>query len=374
MADRIAHRSPRPRIELLGPPALIDAQGARVVLERKSAALLAVLAIDGARSRGRLAELLWPQAQPSAARNSLRQRLFRLHRSAGVALVVGNEELQLADDVVLDLSEPDERLARDPQAQLGALLEGLDYDDGTELFEWVNAARERVRRRHGEWLAEHASRHESRQQIALALQYAQRLLAAEPLLEHAHRRVMRLHYLRGDRGAALAAYEHCKTLLRAELGAAPDRETRELAETVGAQAISLARPRAPPVSVLRPPRVIGREAPRARLATAIAGRRVALVRGEPGIGKSRLFEELAQAHPSLLAGGSLAGDARVPYALLARIAGLTSARWPRHCPAGQRTSLPGWCPPWARRPRRASIRCACSRLSVLRSRIGPRRG
>ena len=33
---------------------------------------------------------------------------------------------------------------------------------------------------------------------------------ADPLSEEAHRRVMRLHYLRGDRAAALAAFERCR--------------------------------------------------------------------------------------------------------------------------------------------------------------------
>ena len=42
--------------------------------------------------------------------------------------------------------------------------------------------------------------------------------------EHAHRRVMRLHYLRGDRAAALAAFERCSSLLKRELKAQPGRE------------------------------------------------------------------------------------------------------------------------------------------------------
>lgn len=338
MPGTLAPDAPRPRVDLLGPPGLIDPQGVRMGLERKAAALLALLAIEGTRSRASLAAMLWPEAPIAAARNSLRQRLFRLQRAAGSELVVGQEDLRLAHGVVLDLAGAAQRLAEDPQAPLGALLEGLDYGDTIELAEWVDAARDRWRRRRSDWLAEYASRHEARQQVALALKYAQRLLADEPLLEHAHRRVMRLHYLRGDRGAALAAYEHCTALLREHFGAAPDRETRELAATIGSAATaSVARAVAPPVSVLRPPRLIGRDAPRARLADAIAGRRVLLLHGEPGIGKSRLFDDVAQAHPGLLASGAQAGDARVPYALVARVAGLAAARF--------RITLPDWATP-----------------------------
>jgi len=312
-----------PRIDLLGPPGLVDNQGRRLALERKAAALLAVLALDGARSRASLAALLWPEVSAAAARNSLRQRLFRLQRAAGAELVQGQEELRLADRVALDLASATDRLAQDPQAPAGDLLEALDYGDTIELADWVDAARARWRARRADCLAACASRHESLQQVALALQYAQRLLADEPLLEHAHRRVMRLHYLRGDRAAALAAYAHCVATLQAHLGAQPDPETAALATTIGSDEAPTASGRAlaPPVSVLRPPRLVGRDAASARLAGAVAARRVLLLQGEPGIGKSRLLADAVAVDPTLLVAGAQPGDGRVPYALLARLAG-----------------------------------------------------
>ena len=316
------------RIELLGAPGLVDAAGKRIALERKAAALLALLALDGVRSRVGLAVLLWPDAPVAQARNSLRQRVFRLQRSVGVELVAGQDDLRLAPGIGLDLADAHAALLQDPRAPIGQLLEGLQYDDTVDLAAWVDAARDRWRSRRSDWLAELAARHEAQQQIALALQYAQRLLADEPLLEHAHRRVMRLHYLRGDRGAALAAYDRCKALLRDTLGTTPDRETRSLASTIeSAGPSTTARALAPPVAVLRPPQLVGRDLSQARLAAAIAARQVLLLDGEPGIGKSRLFEELAQSHPALVRSGAQAGDARLPYALLARLAGLAAQRW-----------------------------------------------
>lgn len=342
MPDQPLTRAPAPRVELLGTPGLIGVDGRRTGLERKAAALLALVAVDGTQTRARLAAMLWPEATAAAARNSLRQRLFRLQRAAGAELVVGQEELRLADGVGHDLDDALERLAHDPQAPAGELLGGMDYGDTIELADWVDGARARWRRRRGDWLAECASRHEAQQQVARALQFAQRLLDDEPLLEHAHRRVMRLHYLRGDRGAATAAYERCGALLLAHLGTEPDPETRALAATIDASGGAggdalVVRAAAPPVSVLRPPRLIGREHARARAAAAVVERRVLLVHGEPGIGKSRLLEDVAQPHPALLVCGGHAGDARVPYALLARLAGLASARWP--------VALPDWARP-----------------------------
>ncbi len=330
----------RPRLELIGPPGLIGIDGLRVALERKAAALLALLALDGTRSRAGLAALLWPEAPAALARNSLRQRLFRLQRAAGAELVVGHDELRLGEGVGVDLVDAAGRLAQDAQAAIGELLEGLDYGDTVDLDDWVEAARAGWRQRRSDWIADCASRHESRQEIVVALRYAQRLVADVPLLEHAHRRLMRLHYLRGDRGAALAAFERCRTLLHDELGASPDPETLALAATIGSgTAEPGARPLAPPISVLRPPQLIGRDVEQMRIGEAIAGQRVLLLHGEPGIGKSRLLEAAVRSHPAVLASGGQAGDARVPYALLARIAGLAADRCESVLPEWARMEL-----------------------------------
>ncbi len=69
-------------------------------------------------------------------------------------------------------------------------------------------------------------------QIAQALVYAERLLAEDPVSEQAHRLAMRLHYRRGDRAAALAAYERCRSALQRELAAEPDAETVALAQLI----------------------------------------------------------------------------------------------------------------------------------------------
>ncbi|MEO7008071.1 MAG: AAA family ATPase, partial [Caldimonas sp.] len=209
----------------------------------------------------------------------------------------------------------------------GELLGTLDFSDSPALAEWVGMARERWRRQRAALLAELAAAHETRHEVVPALGYAERLVADEPLLEHAHRRVMRLHYLRGDRSAALAAFERCRERLQAELGTAPDRETAALARQIAAGEPAAVRAAAPSLAMLRPPRVVGRDAERARIDAAIVARRILLLTGEPGIGKSRLLEHAAQSHSGVLAGGAHAGDANVPYALLARIVTLAHRRF-----------------------------------------------
>jgi DNA-binding SARP family transcriptional activator len=317
---------------LLGEPRLEVAGAAVVPLERKDAALLAVLAVDRSTPRAKMASLLWPDVDDEAARNNLRQRLHRLRKRTARDVVASvNDVLRLNDDVTHDLASLPARLAEDPAAASGELLGSFDYGDCVDLNEWLAIAREQWRGARRNALAEIASRLETQGQIAAALQYAERLVTDDPLLEHAHRRLMRLHYLRGDRAAALAAFARCKEVLARHLKADPAHETLELARLVeasGALPGAAAPPR--PVAVLRPPRLVGRDAEWRRLEQAWQAAQIAVVLGEAGIGKTRLLTDFAGAQRDTLVVGARPGDRRVPYALLARLlrAGLQRYRRP----------------------------------------------
>jgi len=313
--------SAQAQVVLLGEPRLVLAGGAAHALERKDAALLALLVVDGSTPRARAAALLWPDVDAESARNNLRQRLHRLRRKAGLDLVLtANDVLRLADGVAHDLAALSQRFSEEAAAASGDLLGNESYDDCEDLAEWIAVAREQWRNARRNALAEIASRLETDGHIALALQYAERLVAADPLLEHAHRRLMRLHYLRGDRAAALAAFERCKDVLRRNLRAAPAKETLDLAALVQASGALPQPVHAPkPVAVLRPPRLVGRDTEWRQLEIAWQLGRIALLIGEPGIGKTRLMTDFAAARDGVLATGSRPGDARVPYALLARL-------------------------------------------------------
>lgn len=308
------------RLQLLGDPKLEVADGA-FPLERKDAGLLALLAVDGPIPRGKAAALLWPDVDDAAARNNLRQRLHRLRRRTGRDVAeTASDVLRLAGDVQHDIGDLASTLADHFDAATGELLGELDYSDCEQFNTWVQAAREQWRVARRSALADIASRLEKDGHVALALQYAGRLVADDPLLEHAHRRLMRLHYLRGDRAAALAAFARCRDLLRRELGASPGRETLELAALIEASgALPAPTPAPRPVVLLRPPRLVGRDTEWRRLELACATRRFALVCGEPGIGKSRLLADFAARRPGTIVVGARPGDARVPFVLLARL-------------------------------------------------------
>jgi len=273
------------------------------------AALLAWLALEGPTPRARLAALLWPDSDAEAARNTLRQRLFQLKRQLGAELVTGSATLALADGVQHDLEDSD------------SVLGHAAHDHSPEFGTWLAQQRERRVARVRQSLLELCAMAEQAKDFDDALAHARELLALEPLGEEAHRRLMRLHYQAGDRAAALLAFDRCEQVLKDEVGAKPSAETLALLATIEASARDAALPMRQPVpaSVLRPPRMVGRERELAQLAQGWhAGEVVALI-GEAGMGKSRLLQEFGAARPGVVMAAGRPGDAGVPFATLARL-------------------------------------------------------
>jgi tetratricopeptide (TPR) repeat protein len=223
--------------------------------------------------------------------------------------------------VQTDLAGTLEQLLVDEQAGRDALLGDYAYGDLPELALWVAAARLRWREQLHSGLAAAAARCEKDGALARGLVYAQRLIDDDPLAEHAQRRLMRLHYLRGDHAAAIAAFERFERHLRDELGIRPSTETIELLATIeqGAQQPPAPRRAIVPASLLRPPRLIGRADELAALEHAWAGERVFALQGEAGMGKTRLLGDFAAGREGLVQVQSRPGDAGIPYALLARL-------------------------------------------------------
>ncbi len=302
-------------------PCLVGLRASTVVrLSAKDAALLAVLALDGQQSSERAAALIWPAVDRRKADTNLRQRLFRMRRDIGATLVSGGASLKLAADVDTDVATTLARIASDENAGRDEFLGTLQFEDLPELARWLHAARTRWHEQRDAALASAAAHCESSGAIARGLIYAQRLVESDPLSEHAQRRLMRLHYLRGDRSAAIASFETFERRLKDELGARPAAETIELLDTIERSAATLpARRAVVPASLARPPRLVGRSAELAALARTWADARVFALLGEAGIGKSRLLHDFAAGHDGVLVVRARPGDSGIAYTVLARM-------------------------------------------------------
>jgi len=311
------------RLRLVGVPTLTAAgQPAGVALERKTAAALWWLVSQGPVRRERLAQLLWPPGSgvdAEAARANLRQVSFRIKRIAGLALVDGREELALTVPLALD-----------PGAPGAVLLEGCEFPDCPELAARLDEARLQHAQQDLDARLAAAQRAELCGDLGLAEQLARQLLQDDPLHEGAHRQLIRALYLRGDRAAALAAGHQCMQALQAGLGVAPDAHTRSLLEDVRrgerwavAPLADTAMAQPLPVTVLRPPRMVGRGGERLALLQALQAQQpggLVLLQGEAGLGKSRLLQDVfdGPGAPVALLVQARPGDAAVVLSTLAR--------------------------------------------------------
>jgi DNA-binding SARP family transcriptional activator len=295
-------------------------------LERKHAALLAWLWAEGPTPRSRLAGLLWPEASEERARGNLRQRLLKLRQEAGDLLDDENGVLRLKPQVVIEPPDP-------PGA---ALLQALEFDDCEAFARWLEGRREATReRRKREWLAEVREAAAS-QRLDDALYAADQLLQADRESEEAYRVLMEVSYLRGDHAAALGAWDRCRDMLRQLYGVRPTPATQQLGQTIlhaaqqaaAAQAERAAWAPTPsaqpllPLSVLRPPRLVGRQAALQALVDGWHAGHVLLVAGVAGVGKSRLLADwqATLGVPGAAAAASARpGDAVLPYASLSRL-------------------------------------------------------
>jgi DNA-binding SARP family transcriptional activator len=333
--------SPHRHLQLSTVPC-VQVGGHDVALAPPDALMLAWLALEGPTPRERIATLLWPASTAEAARNALRQRLFRLRKQLGADLVSGQTVLVLAENLTHDLGDS------------AKLLGELHWPESPELDTWLDRRRAAHQGQQRQQLEAQVEALEAAGDTAAALPLVQALVDAEPLSEAAHRRLMRLHYLRGDRAAALLAFDRLEALLKHEVGAAPSSETLALLATLE-QAAPLEQ-RTPvrgamPAAMLRPPQLVGRGAELQAMASALAAGQVVVLVGEAGMGKSRLFQALAadaalRPHTLMHVSGR-PGDVLVPYATLARALRQLLDQHPTAADPALRRELAPLLPEWA---------------------------
>ena len=320
------------KLRLLGDPALCSPEGTELPLERRAAALLALVALEPGISRRRAATLLWPDSDESNARQALRQQLLRLRKLGGAELLEGDTALHLAGHVTADVG----------RGKAGGILLGnFDYGDSDELARWVDQQRDRLRRNIVDRLVRSLAQAESDGDLEAGVKLAGQLLAADEDNEQHHRNLMRLHYLRGDAAKAQEAYEHLSAMLVREFGAAPSAETEQLASSIrAARSVSAvpARAKAPP-SVSRPPRLVGREREWRALEACWGAPAAAIVAGVAGMGKTRLVTDFTATRGDVVTVAARPGDALVAYSLLARLARALVERTKSSLPAGLRGEL-----------------------------------
>jgi DNA-binding SARP family transcriptional activator len=337
MPDRAPE--PKMRVRLLGDPALLPAEGGTVALERRAAALLALVTLEPGITRQRAALLLWPDS--SDPRRNLRQQLLRFKQSFGHDLVDAGHQLALMPGVLHDLDS-------DSPATLLGEGDGIAGDD---FDAWLAVQRRARRTRLSDAARARLALAEKETDLDAARAAAEALLAADPDNEAHHRELIRVHYLRNEADQALAAFARLRDRLQRELGAQPDAQTQALLRLVHQSRTAtsgMSDTPLGPVALQRPPVLAGREAELRLLLDHMQQHATLLLLGEAGMGKTRLLEAAALQQPAaaVLSVAARPGDRNVPYALATRWLRELASRTPQPPDARTRAALAHLLPEW----------------------------
>jgi DNA-binding SARP family transcriptional activator len=298
---------------ILGPLEAYE-EGKQVpVTGAKQRALLAMLLLNANRvvPADRLVDALWEEGPPETARKAVQVYVSQLRkllgpgsdllltRPAGYVLRV---EAGMLD---LDTFEALRHEAReaDPETAAGKLREALALFRGQPLADFAQErfAQGQIARLEELRLVALEERIEADLQLGRHIELVgelEALVAEHPLRERLCRQRMLALYRSGRQAQALQAYQDTRHALVEELGIEPGRELRELHQQILNQASALELEAQPAeASVESRGAFVGRVTELAELAAgledALAGHgRLLLLQGEPGIGKSRLTEQL----------------------------------------------------------------------------------
>jgi DNA-binding SARP family transcriptional activator len=310
-----------PRLEIKGKPVKIK--------RRKGLALAAYLALAEQRqTRETLASLFWPELDHEHARSALRSTLHSLTSSVpltwvdsdAMTVAIQREMVDVDVNAFLDLLH--QRVAHGHQRDFVCVacvdlyrqaielyqadfMAGFNPSYSEEFDDWQRSQRQWLRWEFADIHRQLSEYFGWQGHFQLGIKHANQWLSLDPLHEHAHRQLMRLHYANGERSEALRQFESCAKILADELAALPDIETRQLYDAIQSEQLEegfFVNPadRSAVKSVLPqlPALVIGRKKELDELKLRIGvkspeWRAITVIQGWPGVGKSTLLATLA---------------------------------------------------------------------------------
>jgi DNA-binding SARP family transcriptional activator/tetratricopeptide (TPR) repeat protein len=275
---------------------------------RKARRFLKAIALGRGRpvAADRLVDIVWgdePPARPGDQLSVLASRLRRVlgaerieHAGGGYALRADWFDLDEVEQLAADAGQRQEAgSAASTRAAAGAalrLVRGELLADEPDA-DWLDLDRRAAARLVGRLTAQAAEAELDGGDPAAAAVLAEQGLDADPYDETALRLLMRAHRASGRPASALSAYASVRERLRDELGVSPSAETEALHTEI---LLSTDEPTSPATEPTTTVTLAARGAELRRLDAELgqvrstAAARIAIVRGEAGIGKSVLLE------------------------------------------------------------------------------------
>lgn len=206
---------------------------------------------DQPNPREKLAGLLWERAPAARSRKYLRDTLWQLHTALHCGqklaskrlLGIAGDDVRAPSGLWLDVAEFEQAFTAPARGPLGeaavrriqqavALYRG-DLLEGYSQ-RWCVEERERLQCMYLVMLEQLMTCCEARGEYEAGLCYGAAALRCDAADERAHRRMMWLHWLAGDRAGALRQYAWCAKALKDELEASPSAETNRLYDQIRA--------------------------------------------------------------------------------------------------------------------------------------------
>ena len=206
-------------------------------------------------SRESLSELLWDDHPPERSRKYLRQALWRLQSmldsdTQGESSLLKIDPGWIQFDPQLDCWADVEEFERVYLQVISRRARELTLDD-FELIkrtvalyhgnflegwyqDWCMIERERYQRMYIMLLDKLVQYCEVHEDFDAGVVYGNEILRFDRAYERAHRQLIRLYQMAGDRTQALRQYERCADALREELGVAPSERTTQLYQQIRA--------------------------------------------------------------------------------------------------------------------------------------------
>ena len=294
-------------LRLCGDVALCTPDGTPVApaLGAKTLGLLAFLALEsGPHRREELTALLWGDSPEEKARASLRQALTHLRDALGDDIRIDRATVELAGALECDAKEFLRLAAVDRASALTIdaprFLAGLTVRNCQAFEEWADEKRRALVTQYAGLLAAEAREAMARRAWSDARQIAERWHRLDVLADEPIAIVVEAQYLAADRSGALATYARHVARLSSDVGRAPGRALAALAARIEQTPAPRATKRASENWYEHAPSfdasLVGRtreweSLKRAWEGVGPDGSRVALIEGEPGVGKTRLADD-----------------------------------------------------------------------------------